>query len=154
MKGIRFKMKTIKVQKQCLIDRKNIAKVKNREIALSVTSVDALNENETGFINFTLAIEDCQLCYEFYGTYLLKDKKQDLFYVKKIELDVELTDEELKNINKELKENFSHDDIICAKVYDNEKVIATAIAFNQHNGYYAHSVEALENGKIIYDSGI
>lgn len=154
MKGIRFKMKTIKVQKQCLIDRKNIAKVKNREIALSVTSVDALNENETGFINFTLAIEDCQLCYEFYGTYLLKDKKQDLFYVKKIEFDVELTDGELKDINNELKENFSHNDIICAKVYDNEKVIATAIVFNQHNGYYAHSVEALENGRIIYDGGI
>lgn len=154
MKGIRFKMKTIKVQKQCLIDRKNIAKVKNREIALSVTSVDALNGNETGFINFTLAIEDCQLFYEFFGTYLLKEKKQDLFYVKKIELDVELTDEELKDINNELKENFSHNDIICAKVYDNEKVIATAIVFNQHNGYYAHSVEALENGRIIYDGGI
>lgn len=154
MKGIRFKMKTIKVQKQCLINRKNIAKVKNREIALSVTSVDALNGNETGFINFTLAIEDCQLCYEFFGTYLLKEKKQDLFYVDRIELDVELTDGELKDINNELKENFSHNDIICAKVYDNEKVIATAIVFNQHNGYYAHSVEALENGRIIYDGGI
>ena len=147
-------MKTIKVQKQCLIDRKNIAKVKNREIALSVTSVDALNGNETGFINFTLAIEDCQLCYEFFGTYLLKEKNQELFYVDKIELDVKLTDGELKDINNELKENFSHNDIICAKVYDNEKVIATAIVFNQHNGYYTHSVEALENGRIIYDGGI
>ena len=154
MKGILFKMKTIKVKKDCIIDRKNIAKVKNREIALSVTSVDALNGNETGFINFTLAIEDCQLCCEFFGTYLIKDKKQDLFYVDRIELDVELTDGELKDINNELKENFSHNDIICAKVYDNEKVIATAIAFNQHNGYYAHSVEALQNGKIIYDNGI
>lgn len=147
-------MKTIKVQKNCIIDRKNIAKVKNREIALSVTSVEALNGNENGFINFTLAIEDYQECCEFFGTYLLKEKKQDLFYVDRIELDVELTDEELRNINKELKENFSEDDIICAKVYDNEEVIATAIAFNQHNGYYAHSVEALENGKIIYESGI
>lgn len=147
-------MKTIKVQKQCLIDRKNIAKVKNREIALSVTSVDALKGNENGFINFTLAIEDCQLCCEFFGTYLIKEKKQDLFYVDRIELDVELTDGELKTINEELKENFSSDDIICAKVYDNEKIIATAIAFNQHNGYYAHSVEALENGRIIYESGV
>lgn len=154
MKGIRFKMKTIKVQKNCIIDRKNIAKVKNREIALSVTSVDALNGNETGFINFTLAIDDCQLCYEFFGTYLIKEKKQDLFYVDRIELDVDLTDEELKKINEELHENFSQDNIICATVYDNEKIIAIAIAFNQHNGYYAHSVEALENGKIIYDSGI
>ena len=99
MKGIRFKMKTIKVQKNCIINRKNIAKVKNREIALSVTSVDALKGNETGFINFTLAIEDCQLCYEFFGTYLIKDKKQDLFYVDRIELDFDLTDEELKKIN-------------------------------------------------------
>ena len=148
-------MKTIKIQKNCIIDRKNIAKVKNREIALSVTSVEALNGNENGFINFTLAIEDCQHCYEFFGTYLLKEKRQDLFYVDRIELDVELTDEELKNINKELKENFLHDDIICAKVYsDNRKVIATAIVFNQRNGYYAHSVEALENGKIMYESGI
>lgn len=147
-------MKTIKIQKNCIINRKNIAEVKNREIALSVTSVEALNGNENGFINFTLAIEDYQECCEFFGTYLLKEKKQDLFYVDRIELDVELTDEELRNINKELKENFSEDDIICAKVYDNEEVIATAIAFNQHNGYYAHSVEALENGKIIYESGI
>lgn len=147
-------MKTINVQKDCVVDRKNIAKVKNREIALSVTSVDALRGKENGFINFTLGIEDCQLCYEFFGTFLLKETKQDLFYVDRIELDVDLTDKELKKINEELHENFSHDDIICAKVYDNEKVVATAIVFNQHNGYYTHSVEALENGKIIYDSGI
>lgn len=83
-------MKAIKVQKNCIIDRKNIAKVKQREIALSVTSVDALNGNENGFINFTLGIEDCQLYCEFFGTYLLKEKKQDLFYVDKIELDVDL----------------------------------------------------------------
>ena len=148
-------MKTIKVQKDCIIDRKNIAKVQSREIALSVTSVDALKGNENGFINFTLGIGNYPQCCECFGTYLLKEKNQDLFYVDNIELDVKLTDEELKNINKELKENFWHDQIICAKVYsNNKKVIATAIAFNQHNGYYSHSVEALENGKIIYESGI
>lgn len=145
-------MKIIKVQKECVVDRKNIAKAKQREIALSVTSIDALNGNENGFINFTLGIEDCQLSLEFFGTYLLKEKKQDLFYVDRIELDVDLAEEELKSINKELRENFSHGDIICAKVYDDrEKVIATAIVFNQHSGYYAHSVEALKNGKIIYE---
>lgn len=145
-------MKTIKVKKDCIIDRKNIAKVKSREIALSVTSVDALKENENGFINFTLAIEDCQQSLEAFGTYLLKEKKQDLFYVDRVELDVDLEEEELKSINKELRENFSHGDIICAKVYDDrEKVIATAIVFNQYSGYYAHSVEALKNGKIIYE---
>lgn len=147
-------MKTINVQKDCVVDRKNIAKVKNMEIALSVTSVDALRGKENGFINFTLGIEDCQLCYEAFGTYLLKETKQDLFCVDRIELDADLTDEELKKINKELHEEFSHDDIICAKVYDDEKVVATAIVFNQHNGYYAHAVEALENGKIIYESGV
>lgn len=42
-------MKTIKVQKDCVVDRRNIAKVKQREIALSVTSIDALNGNESGF---------------------------------------------------------------------------------------------------------
>lgn len=147
-------MKTIKVQKDCVVDRKNIAKVKNMEIALSVTSVDALRGKENGFINFTLGIEDCQQSLEAFGTYLLKETKQDLFYVDRIELDVDLTDEELKKINKELHEEFSHDDIICAKVYDDEKVVATAIVFNQHNGYYAHAVEALENGKIIYESGV
>ena len=68
-------MKTIKVQKDCIVDRKNIAKVKQREIALSVTSVDSLNGNENGFINFKLGIDDCQLCYESFGTYLLKEKK-------------------------------------------------------------------------------
>ncbi len=148
-------MKTIKVQKDCIIDRKNIAKVKYREIALSVTSVDTLNGNENGFINFTLGIEDCQLCCEFFGTHLMKEKKQDLFYVDRIKLDVDLSKEELKDINKKLQERFLHGDIICAKVYDDDgKVVATAIAYNQHNGYYAHSVEALENGKIIYEREI
>ena len=147
-------MKTIKVQKDCVVNRKNIAKVKHRKIALSVTSVDPWRGNENGFINFTLAIEDCQQSLEAFGTYLLKETKQDLFYVDRIELDVDLTDEELKKINKELHEEFSHDNIICAKVYDDEKVVATAIVFNQHNGYYAHAVEALENGKIIYESGV
>jgi len=65
----------------------------------------------------------------------------------------------IKNIKififEDILKDFSYDDIICAKVYDDHgKVIATAIAFNQHNGYYAHSVEALENGKIIYEIGI
>lgn len=111
-------MKTIKVQKDCVVDRRNIAKIKQREIALSVTSIDALNGNESGFINFTLGIEDCQLSLEFFGTCLLKEKKQDLFYVDRIELDVDLAEEELKNINKELQEKFSHGDVICAKVYE------------------------------------
>ena len=148
-------MKTIKVQKDCIVNRRNIAKVKNREIALSVTSVDAINGNENSFINFTLAIDDHQQALEAFGTYLLKEIKQDWFYVDRIEFDVKLEDEELKNINQELKENFSQKDIMCAKVYgDNGKVIATAIAFNLHSGYYVHSVEALENGKIIYKGGI
>ena len=85
----------------------------------------------------------------------MKEKKQDLFYVDRIKLDVDLSKEELKNINKKLQERFLHGDIICAKVYDDDgKVVATAIAYNQHNGYYAHSVEALENGKIIYEREI
>lgn len=145
-------MKIINVKENCIIDRKNIAKVQDREIAVSVTSVKALNGDESGFINFTLGINDAQYCCEYFGTYLFKDKKQDLFYVDRIEFDVKLSEEELKALNEEYKECFKHEDILCVKIYDNEQLIATAIAFNQHNGYYSHVVEALENGQILYEN--
>lgn len=145
-------MKIINVKENCIIDRKNIAKVQDREIAVSVTSVKALNGDESGFINFTLGMNNTQYCCEYFGTYLFKDKKQDLFYVDRIEFDVKLSEEELKALNEEYKEVFNHEDILCVKIYDNEQLIATAIAFNQHNGYYSHVVEALENGQILYEN--
>ena len=49
-------MKIINVNKMCYINQKNIAKVKDRNIAISVTSLDAVNGIEKGFINLTLAI--------------------------------------------------------------------------------------------------
>lgn len=145
-------MQIINVKQNCIIDRKNIAKVQDREIAVSVTSVKALNGDESGFINFTLGINDTQYCCEYFGTYLFKDKKQDLFYVDRIEFDVKLSEEELKALNEEYKECFENEDILCVKIYDKEQLIATAIAFNKHNGYYSHCVQALENGTIIYDN--
>lgn len=145
-------MQIINVKQNCIIDRKNIAKVQDREIAVSVTSVKALNGDESGFINFTLGINDAQYCCEYFGTYLFKDKKQDLFYVDRIEFDVKLSEEELKALNEEYKECFENEDILCVKIYDKEQLIATAIAFNQHNGYYSHVVEALENGQILYEN--
>ena len=55
-------------------------------------------------------------------------------------------------VSKIYKLNCCHIYAIILILYDDhEKVIATAIVFNQHSGYYAHSVEALKNGKIIYE---
>lgn len=145
-------MNIINVNKMCYINQENIAKVKERDIAISVTSLDAVNVNENGFINLTLAIDNEDYCCEYWGTYLLKEKDKELFFVSRIEVDVELSDEELKQINKEFNEDFKNSHITCVKVYDNNELIAVGIAFNQHNGYYSHVVEALENGQIIYEN--
>lgn len=145
-------MKIINVNKMCYINQNNIAKVKERDIAISVTSLDAVNGNENGFINLTLAIDNEDYCCEYWGTYLLKEKDKELFFVSRIEIDVDLTDEELKQINKEFNEDFKNSHITCVKVYDDNELIAIGIAFNQHNGYYSHVVEALENGQIIYEN--
>ena len=145
-------MNIIDVNKMCYINQENIAKVKERDIAISVTSLDAVNGNENGFINLTLAIDNEDYCCEYWGTYLLKEKDKELFFVSRIEVDVELSDEELKQINKEFNEDFKNSHITCVKVYDNNELIAVGIAFNQHNGYYSHVVEALENGQIIYEN--
>lgn len=145
-------MQIINVNKMCYINQNNIAKVKERDIAISVTSLDAINGIEKGFINLTLAINNENYCCEYWGTYLLKEKDKELFFVSRIEVDVDLTDEELKQIHKEFDEDFKNSDITCVKVYDNKELIAVGIAFNQHNGYYSHVVEALENGTIIYEN--
>lgn len=145
-------MQIINVNKMCYINQKNIAKVKDRNVAISVTALDAVNGNENSFINLTLAIDNEDYCCEYWGTYLIKDKNKELFFVSRIEVDVELNDEELKQIHKEFNEDFKNSDITCVKVYDNNELIAVGIAFNQHNGYYSHVVEALENGQIIYEN--
>ena len=145
-------MQIINVNKMCYINQKNIAKVKDRNVAISVTALDAVNGNENSFINLTLAIDNEDYCCEYWGTYLIKDKNKELFFVSRIEIDVELNDEELKQIHKEFNEDFKNSDITCVKVYDNNELIAVGIAFNQHNGYYSHVVEAMENGQIIYET--
>lgn len=145
-------MQIINVNKMCYINQNNIAKVKERDIAISVTSLDAINGIEKGFINLTLAIDNGDYCCEYWGTYLLKEKDKELFFVSRIEVDVDSTDEELKQIHKEFNEDFKNSDITCVKVYDENELIAVGIAFNQHNGYYSHVVEALENGTIIYEN--
>lgn len=145
-------MQIINVNKMCYINQENIAKVKERDIAISVTSLDAVNGIEKGFINLTLGIANENYCCEYWGTYLLKEKDKELFFVSRIEVDVDLTDEELKQIHREFDEDFKNSDITCVKVYDENKLIAVGIAFNQHNGYYSHVVEALENGQIIYEN--
>lgn len=144
---------TIKVNKMCYINEEDIAKAKDRDIAVSVTSVDAVNGKEEGFINFTLGIENHQECCEYWGTYLFKEENKEVFFVNRIEVDVDLTDKELDIINENTHWDLDHNDITCVKIYGKKnELIAKAIAYNQHNGCYSHAVEALENGQIVYDS--
>lgn len=71
-------MQIINVNKMCYINQENIAKVKERDIAISVTSLDAVNGNEKGFINLTLGIANENYCCEYWV--LIYSKKRTRNY--------------------------------------------------------------------------
>ena len=144
-------MKIINVNKLCRIDQTNIAKAKHLDVAVSVTSMDDINGNESGFINFTFGIEPIPFVCEYAGTFLIKEKEEDLYYVDRIEFDIDLTENELKILNKNLEDEYENPDTKCAKIYDKKGLIATAIVFNQHIGNYSHYIQALKNGDLIYE---
>ena len=132
-------VKTIFVRKDCKISQEDFASCMKgmRETAINVTSKDICDES--GFINFMLAISNTQDCCEHFGAKLVWVKEpKDEYYIDHIKLNsnsnnFNLTDEDNEKLSKE-------DCIVCSLYDENNELICYAYVFNVHNGYYAHNV--------------
>lgn len=138
----------IKVNKNCTINQENIAKSKDRIIAINITCADNIEDN--GFINYTLGINDNKQCCENFG--VIFDKVSDDTYIEYIDHN---SDSEDKLIQKYLSDKLGD---ISDLYYTysiaygiNNKIIGIGICFNSHNGYYSHKVYADINGEIKVD---
>lgn len=128
--------KIIKVNKKCIINTDNIAKCKDREIAVNITCLDECEEN--GFINYTLAIENGQHCCEDFGTKLviLSDEQYVGYIVHNVQ------DEVIRGFVKKITRDIDADYIVSAIYGKYTNLIAIAYCYNAHNGYYGHYVYA------------
>lgn len=133
------KNRIIKVRKECFINQEDFAHCMKdmRTTAINVTSKNTYDES--GFINFMLAISNTQNCCEYFGTKLVWVKEpKDEYYIDHITLNCDsdnfnLTDEDNEKLSKE-------DCIVCSLYDENNELICYAYVFNVHNGYYAHNV--------------
>lgn len=141
------KIRKIKVNKICEINRDNIAlSVENRRIAINVIQKV---KDEKGFINYCLAVDDEQICCEEIsaGYRKLIDFDENNVYISKI----------VSNIIEE--ESYHSLSYIC-KIYGKvkktdffNKLLAIGFVNNTANaGYYYHTIYEYENGKIVYES--
>lgn len=128
--------KIIEVNKKCIINTDNIAKCRDREIAVNITCLDECEES--GFINYTLAIENGQHCCEDFGTKLviLSDEEYIRYIVHNT------TDKAIINFVKEIIKDSDGDYIVSAIYGRSDNLIAIAYCYNIHNGYYGHYVYA------------
>lgn len=141
------KIRKIKVNKICEINRDNIAlSVENRRIAINVIQKV---KDEKGFINYCLAVDDEQICCEEIsaGYRKLVDFDENNVYISKI----------VSNIIEE--ESYHSLSYIC-KIYGKakktdffNKLLAIGFVNNTANaGWYSHTIYECENGKIVYES--
>ncbi|MGL4998631.1 MAG: hypothetical protein ACRC5T_06645 [Cetobacterium sp.] len=148
-------MKTVEVNKDCKINNYNIAKSRDdREVSINITQYI---EDENGFINYCLAIEDKQQCCEFFGSGFFKvvDFDENKVFVDRINHDIEnVTSEWLEEIG--FRYNFDDEEseyiidsgiVSCVYGKDNE-LLAIAWVYNAHNRYYGHEVFTDINGDI------
>lgn len=144
-------LKTIEVYCTCSVGNENITKsVPNREVTLSVTS---LSEEGNGFINYSLAIDDCQVCCEQWGTVFIPlDDRYDLsnVYVSKIEHDIELPNSPFEKYLESIDVGVEDTNFIMSVVYgEGDMPLALGIVYNNHNGYYAHTVYSTINATYV-----
>lgn len=141
------KVRKIKVNKICEINRDNIAlSVENRRIAINVIQKV---KDEKGFINYCLAVDDEQICCEEISAGYRKiiDFDENNVYISKI----------VSNIIEE--ESYHSLSYIC-KIYGKakkrdffNKLLAIGFVNNTANaGWYSHTIYECENGKIAYES--
>lgn len=137
----------IEVNKECVIDDDNIAICREeRLIAISIT--DKNRNEDDGFINYTLAIEDYQKCCENYDAcYEIYSKNR---FIKYIEHDCGITKDLVDFVlskENDMSALFKDAEVLESSVVsvaygENEEIIAIGICYNVHNGYYAHNIYA------------
>ncbi len=138
----------IKVNKNCIINQENIAKSRDRDIAINITCADGVEDS--GFINYTLGIDDYQQCCENFG--VIFDKVSNDTYVTYIDHNSDSNEELIQKYLLDRVDDISDLYYTYTIVYGiNNKIIAIGICFNEHNGYYSHDVYADINGKIEVD---
>ncbi|MGL6023470.1 MAG: hypothetical protein ACRC0F_02545 [Cetobacterium sp.] len=148
-------MEVVKVSKDCKINDYNIAKsIDDREVSINVTQYI---EDENGFINYCLAIEDSQQCCESFGSGFFKvvDFDETKIFVDRIEHDIEnVTSEWLKEIGfrydfDDEASDYIIDGGVVSCIYGKvDELLAIAWVYNDHNGYYSHKVFTDVNGDI------
>lgn len=145
-------MKRIEVNKKVIINKENIAKsIDDRLIGINVVCADG-NEND-GFVNYALAIDNFSQCCEYYGANFIRlSDKEDIAYI--------IHDDESDKVKKitlwHMQDNYTivdADDLIDSSirtgVYDkDDNLIAVCYVFNEHNGYYSHTVYTNINGNL------
>lgn len=141
------KIRKIKVNKICEINRDNIAlSVENRRIAINVIQKV---KDEKGFINYCLAVDDEQFCCEeiSVGYRKVVDFDENNVYISKIVSNI---------IEEESYHSLSYICKIYGKVKKTDfftKLIAIGFVNNTANaGWYSHTIYECENGKIAYES--
>lgn len=137
----------IEVNKECVIDDDNIAICREeRLIAISIT--DKNRNEDDGFINYTLAIEDYQRCCENYDAcYEIYSTNR---FIKYIEHDCSITKDLVDFVlskENDMSALFKDAEVLESSVVsvaygENEEIIAIGICHNVHNGYYAHNIYA------------
>lgn len=147
-------MKIIKVGKECRITNEDIANHLDRFTAISVV---ALND-EDGFINVQLSIDnDCQCC-EDCGAEFVKNFESETIFVDSIEIydageerPISLPVPDYYKDSDYYDESYFESDSVLAIVRGiNSEILAYGYVYNIHNGYYGHYVFIDENGENIY----
>lgn len=145
-----MKNKIINVNKYCEINKDNIAKSRDREIGINIIQKE---KNEKGFINYCLAIDNYQNCCENWGAgfYKVTDFNEENVFVSKIELNADIWLEDVGNT----LDTYELSNCYACKVYgENNVLIAIGYVYNDHNGYYSHTIYEVENGEIICEANL
>lgn len=146
-------MKEIIVNRECVVSRSDIAPVKEeyRDTAICITQKV---EDEQGFINYMLAIENGQSCCEWYDSGFIKliDFDENNVFISKV-VHNDKSDKVKEIVRKGIEAEHDYimydGDIIRTSVYGkNGELLVVAYVFNEHNGYYSHDVYCTVDNKI------
>ncbi len=145
-----MKEKIIEVNKYCEINKNNIAIVRDREIGINILQKE---KDEKGFINYCLAIEACQRCCENWGAdfYKVTNFNEENVFVSKIETNADICANDVGNT----LDVYELSNCYACKIYgENNVLIAIGYVYNDHNGYYSHTIYEVENGEIICEDNL
>ncbi|QUY65107.1 hypothetical protein GUI37_06075 [Helcococcus kunzii] len=123
------------INELCIIDRNNPTTSKDYvEIAINIIPKNKNNK----FENFLLAIEDGQCCCEYFGS-LNTFNELGEYFVYSIETDIDIEEKELVKLDEDFEYGFGSGGYYAVKI-NTDKGDYIAMVFNDHNGYYSHTI--------------